>query len=44
VFHGIPPTRRRVSIASFAMYRVAHGRIVEASGTDDADAIRAALI
>jgi predicted ester cyclase len=44
VFHGIPPTRRRVSIASFAMYRVANGRIVEASGTDDADAIRAALI
>lgn len=43
VFGGLAPTRRRVSIASFAMYRIAQGRIVEASGTDDAEAIRAAL-
>ena len=43
IFEGIAPTRRRVSIPSFAMYRVVHGRIVEASGTDDADAIRGAL-
>jgi len=37
------PTRTRVSIASFAMYRVEGGRIVEASGTDDAVQIRSAL-
>lgn len=37
------PTRTRVSIASFAMYRVQHGRIVEASGTDDVAQIRAAI-
>lgn len=43
VFDGLAPTRRRVSIASFAMYRLARGRIVEASGTDDAGAIRTAL-
>lgn len=43
VFGGLAATRRRVSIASFAMYRIARGRIVEASGTADADAVRAAL-
>ncbi len=37
------PTRTRVSIASFAMYRIVGGRIVEASGTDDAAQIRAAI-
>ncbi len=36
-------TRTRVSIASFAMYRVQHGVIVEASGTDDAAQIRSVL-
>ncbi len=44
VFRHVAPTRRRVSIASFAMYRVVRGRIVEASGTDDAEAIRAAVV
>lgn len=43
-FRHLPPTRRRVSIAAFAMYRVTRGRIVEASGTDDAEAIRAAVL
>ncbi|MDQ1135290.1 putative ester cyclase [Microbacterium sp. SORGH_AS 1204] len=38
-----PATRRRVSIASFAMWRVEQGLIVEASGTDDAAQIRAAI-
>lgn len=42
-FAHVAPTRRRVNIASFAMYRVEHGRIVEASGTDDAAQIRAAI-
>lgn len=42
-FAFVPATRARVSIASFAMYRVADGRIVEASGTDDAVQIRAAI-
>lgn len=37
------PTRTRVSIASFAMYRVERGRIVESSGTDDVAQIRALL-
>ncbi len=36
-------TRTRVSIALFAMYRVQHGVIVEASGTDDAAQIRSVL-
>ncbi|ODT36083.1 MAG: ester cyclase [Microbacterium sp. SCN 71-17] len=44
IFRHLPPTRRRVSIAAFAMYRVTRGRIVEASGTDDAEAIRAAVL
>lgn len=38
-----PATRTRVNIASFALYRVERGRIVEASGTDDAAQIRALL-
>ncbi|MCI9858293.1 ester cyclase [Microbacterium proteolyticum] len=42
-FAHVAATRRRVSIASFAMYRVERGRIVEASGTDDAAQIRAAI-
>ncbi len=40
----IAPTRRRVSIASFAMYRISGGRIVEASGTDDALTVRTAVM
>ena len=43
VFAHIAATRRRVSIASFAMWRVDHGRIAEARGTDDAAQIRAAI-
>ena len=42
-FAHVAATRRRVSIASFAMYRVERGRIIEASGTDDAAQIRAAI-
>jgi len=42
-FRHLAPTRRRVNIASFAMYRLARGRIVEASGTDDAEQITALL-
>lgn len=42
-FAHVTATRRRVSIASFAMYRVERGRIVEASGTDDAAQICAAI-
>jgi len=38
------PTRRRVNIASFAMYRIENGRIAEATGTDDSAQIRAALV
>lgn len=33
VFRDIPPTRRHVNIAEFAMYRVGSGRIIEYSGT-----------
>lgn len=32
-FRGIPPTRRHVNVAEFAIYRVAKGRIAEFSGT-----------
>lgn len=32
-YRGIAPTRRHANIAEFAMYRVARGRIVEASGS-----------
>lgn len=31
VYRGVPPTRRRVNIAEFSLYRVARGRIVEYS-------------
>ncbi|MFJ4159749.1 ester cyclase [Microbacterium testaceum] len=43
-FAHVGPTRRRVNIASFAMFRVEKGLIAEASGTDDAEQIRAALL
>lgn len=36
IFRGIAPTRRHVNVAEFAMYRVRNGRIVEASGSDQA--------
>lgn len=39
----LAPTRRRASIAAFAMYRIERGRVVEASGTDDAAQVRALL-
>ncbi|MCM3503175.1 ester cyclase [Microbacterium sp. P26] len=42
-FAHLSATRRRVNIASFAMYRVERGLIVEATGTDDADQLRAAI-
>jgi predicted ester cyclase len=37
VFHGIAPTRRHVNVAEFAMYRVRAGRIVESTGSGDAE-------
>ena len=43
VFHGIPPTRRHVNLAEFAMFRVVRGRIVEASGSDGEAELRAQL-
>lgn len=44
VFRHRPPTRTRVNIASFAMYRLDRaGRIAEASGTDDAAQLLAHL-
>ena len=42
-FAHLPATRRRVNIASFAMYRVERGLIAEATGTDDAAQVRAAI-
>ncbi|MEX0153921.1 ester cyclase [Microbacterium sp. LMI1-1-1.1] len=42
-FRHVAPTRRRVNIASFAMYRLTRGRIAEASGTDDAEQVLAQL-
>lgn len=42
-FRHAAPTRRRVNIASFAMYRLTRGRIAEASGTDDAEQVLAQL-
>jgi len=36
-FRGVPATRRHVNVAEFAMYRVARGRIVEFTGTDDTE-------
>jgi len=38
-YRHVDATRRRVNVAQFAIYRVVGRRIVEASGTDDADAI-----
>ncbi|MDF2991596.1 MAG: putative ester cyclase [Microbacterium sp.] len=40
-FRHLAATRRRVNIAAFAMYRLSRGVIVEASGTDDAEQVRA---
>ncbi|MDL5486028.1 ester cyclase [Microbacterium wangruii] len=37
VFRGIAPTRRHVNVAEFAMYRVVNGRIVEFTGSGDAE-------
>jgi predicted ester cyclase len=34
-FRGIAATRRHANVAEFAMYRVAHGRIAEFSGSAD---------
>ncbi|TFV80840.1 ester cyclase [Microbacterium sp. dk485] len=34
VFQGVAPTRRHVNVAEFVIYRVADGRIAEASGSD----------
>lgn len=39
-FRGVPPTRRHVNVAEFGMYRVTAGRIVEFSGSGDADLLR----
>jgi len=36
-FRGIPPTGRHVNVAEFAFYRLANGRIVESTGSTDAD-------
>lgn len=36
-FRGVAPTRRHVNVAEFGMYRVAAHRIVEYTGTDDAE-------
>ncbi|WP_243233537.1 ester cyclase [Microbacterium sp. CIAB417] len=36
-YRGISATRRHVNVAEFAMYRVTGGRIVEFSGTGDAE-------
>ncbi|WP_460772137.1 ester cyclase [Microbacterium sp. GXF7504] len=40
---GVAPTRRHVNVAEFALYRVAGGRIVEATGLVDGHALRAQL-
>ncbi|MFZ8758903.1 ester cyclase [Microbacterium sp. HMH0099] len=42
-FRHVAPTRRRVNIATFAMYRLTRGRIAEASGSDDAEQVLAQL-
>lgn len=34
-YRGVAPTRRRVNVAEFAMYRVTNGRIVEVTGSGD---------
>ncbi|MFH8248793.1 ester cyclase [Microbacterium sp. B2969] len=38
-FRGIPPTRRHVNVAEFAMYRVTNGCIAECTGTGDAEVL-----
>ena len=43
VFQHVSATRMRVNIAAFWMWRIENGRIVEASGTDDAAQLRALL-
>lgn len=42
VYRGIGATRRHVNVAEFGMYRVVGGRIVEFTGTGDAE-LRAQL-
>lgn len=42
-FRGVPATGRHVSIAAFAVHRVAAGRLVETAGTDDGAALLAQL-
>ncbi|TQJ31523.1 ester cyclase [Microbacterium sp. SLBN-146] len=42
-YRGIPPTRRHVNVAEFAMYRIVEGRIVEVSGSDPSFEVRAQL-
>lgn len=39
-FRGVAPTRRHVNVAEFAMYRLTAGRIVEFSGSGDAELLR----
>lgn len=33
-FRGVSPTRRRVNVAEFGMFRIVGGRVAEFSGTD----------
>lgn len=33
-YRDVPPTRRHVNVAEFALYRVVGGRIVESTGTE----------
>ncbi len=40
-FRGLAPTRRHANVAEFAMYRIAHGRIVEFSGTEPTELLAA---
>lgn len=42
-YRGIPPTRRHVNVAEFAMYRIVKGRIAEVSGSDPSFELRAQL-
>jgi predicted ester cyclase len=42
-YRGIPPARRHVNVAEFAMYRIVKGRIVEVSGSDPSFELRAQL-
>jgi predicted ester cyclase len=42
-FRGLRPTGRHVGIAAFGFYRIAAGRIVEHTGTDDAAELLAQL-